>query len=380
MPKPKPTPTPKAPKLSVELIVRNYRERYETIAVRLHQWEQEKAAFLVDVGADCLTLVRAALEPFAEHELTERKAARADLVKQIEAQLPDVEGIGAPQVNRWIRWAGVGEVLTPDAADCAADGNGVLLSWPCGLKQAHLMVLEKFVEQHEPTGTFRIKEPWKNRLDEVRACVKVTIESAATAAELETALDEEAEFPPAKPAEQKAEPCPTPAPSITASTAPLPTPPKPVPATTKSASPNSAGKSPAPTPASTGSNRSSAPSPTSSNTSVPSVPSAATSSSPRDLADQAFKLLQQPEILAGVFRREWSPDLVLAIVDNLIRANGEKSSNLLALAKAYHRAKPVVLCWFEEYIQDGKFKLRKKEQPEPPTLEQLAPSASLATA
>ena len=95
-----PKPKPKTAKLSVELIVRNYRERYETIAVKLHQWEQDKAAFLVGVGADCLTLVRAALEPFAEHELTERKAARADLIKQIEAQLPDVEGIGAPQVNR----------------------------------------------------------------------------------------------------------------------------------------------------------------------------------------------------------------------------------------------------------------------------------------
>src|SRR5579863_781569 len=113
-----PKPKPKTAKLTVELIVRNYRERYETIAVKLHQWEQDKAAFLVGVGAECLTLVRAALEPFAEHELTERKGARADLVKQIEAQLPDVEGIGAPQVNRWIRWAGVGEVLTPDPAGC----------------------------------------------------------------------------------------------------------------------------------------------------------------------------------------------------------------------------------------------------------------------
>jgi len=380
-----PKPKPKTAKLTVELIVRNYRERYETIAVKLHQWEQDKAAFLVGVGAECLTLVRAALEPFAEHELTERKGARADLVKQIEAQLPDVEGIGAPQVNRWIRWAGVGEVLTPDPAGCAADGNGVFLSWPCGLKQAHLMVLEKFVEQHEPTGTFRIKEPWKNRLDEVRSCVKVTIESAASAAELEAALDEEAEFPAPKPPEPTAEPSPTTAPTPTTSTAGThrsatagPTAPAAIPVAPvapQNGSTSSAGQSPAPSPAPTApaANRNSAPS----TAAAAAVPSAV---SPRELADQAFKLLQQPEILAGVFRREWSPDLVLAIVDNLIRANGEKSSNLLALAKAYHRAKPVVLCWFEEYIQDGKFKLRKKEQPEPPTLEQLAPSASLATA
>ena len=96
------------------------------------------------------------------------------------------------------------------------------------------------------------------------------------------------------------------------------------------------------------------------------------------MADQAFKLLQQPEILAGVFRREWEPDLVLAIVENLIRASGENSKNPLALAKAYHRMKAVVLTSFEEYVADGKFKLRKKEQPSVPTLEQLAPE--LATA
>jgi hypothetical protein len=40
--------------------------------------------------------------------------------------------------------------------------------------------------------------------------------------------------------------------------------------------------------------------------------------------------------------------------------------------------KPVVLTNFEESAADGKFKLRKKDQPEPPTLEQLA--GELATA
>jgi hypothetical protein len=98
------------------------------------------------------------------------------------------------------------------------------------------------------------------------------------------------------------------------------------------------------------------------------------------LADQAFKLLQQPEILAGVFRREWDPDLVLAIVDNLIKGTGEKSKNPLGLAKAYHRMKVVVLTHFEEYLDDGKFKLRKKDRPEPPALEQLVPVSELATA
>ena len=136
-------------------------------------------------------------------------------------------------------------------------------------------------------------------------------------------------------------------------------------------------KSPAPTPVSTDSNRKSAPSPTSSD--APVAPSVANSVTPKDLADQAFKLMQQPEILAGVFRREWSPDLVLMVIENLIRATGENSKNLLGLAKAYHRMAPVVLTHFEAYIDDGKFKLRKKEQPESPTLEQLAPAAALVT-
>lgn len=383
---------PKQATLSPAAIGQHFTDRYAAIATRLDEWEQAKAGFLVGVGQECLTLIRQSLEPFAEHELAQRKATRADMVKQIEALLPEAEGIGAPQVNRWIRWAGVGEVLTPDAEDCAADGNGVFLSWPCGLKQAHLMVLEKFVEQHEPTGTFRLKEPWQNRIDEVRSCVKVAIESKATAAELESALDDEAEFP--KPPEPKAEPCPAPTQKAAASTtstaatqpssttakptAPSPTPSKPAPASSKNGSPSSAGKSPAPTPASTDSNRKSAPSPTSSV--APAAPSTASSLTPKDLADQAFKLMQQPEILAGVFRREWNAELVLMIVENLIRAMGENSKNLLGLAKAFHRMSPVVLTHFEAYIDDGKFKLRKKDQPEPPTLEQLAPAAALVSA
>jgi hypothetical protein len=384
-------------KLTAATVVEHYKQGYGQIEGKLHDWEQAKARFLVDVGRECLMLVRQSLEPLGELELTARKNERAKVVKQLEELLPELDGIGVPQLNRWIRWAGVGEVLTPDAAGCAADGNGVFLSWPCGLKQAHLMVLEKFVEQHEPTGTFRIKEPWQNRLDEVRNCIKVATEAKATAAELESALDEEAEFTAPKPPEPQAETSPIPQPNAkpsaatstsstggtpVTSTVSKPTPPsptltKPVPAASGNRSPSSAGKSPAPTPAAMDSSRKPAPSPTSTGT---AAPLAGTSVSPKDLADQAFKLMQQPEILAGVFRREWPPELVLAIVENLIKAMGENSKNLLGLARAYHRMAPVVLTHFEAYIDEGKFKLRKKDQPEPPTLEQLAPCGELATA
>ena len=98
------------------------------------------------------------------------------------------------------------------------------------------------------------------------------------------------------------------------------------------------------------------------------------------MADQAFKLMQQPDILAGVMRREWKPELILALVENLIKATGEESGNTLGLAKAYHRLKPFVLTHFEEYAAEGKFKLRRKDQPEAPTLEQLAPVGELVAA
>jgi hypothetical protein len=373
----------KPQKLTPLVIGAHFADRYAAILTKLDDWEQAKASFLVDVGRECLTLIRQVLEPLPEHDVAGRKAARAQTVKEIENELPELEGIGTPQVNRWIRWAGAGEVI----------GGPDDLTWPGGLKQAHLMVLEKFIEQHEPTAVFRFKEPWKNRLDEVREIVRGTVESRASAKELEDAIDEEAEFP--KPPEPKEEPCPTAAqksesstPTSSASAASSPPSTKgsagSSEATTtaaggsKSGSTSSAGKSPAPSPAQTASNPKSAPSPASS--SPAPAPSSSTSCTPRDLADQAFKLLQQPEILAGVFRREWEPDLVLAIVDNLIRASGEKSTNPLALAKAYHRIAPFVLTHFEAYIDGGKFKLRKKENPEPPTLEQLAPAAELATA
>jgi hypothetical protein len=372
---------PKEKPLTAALIGQHFADRYAAIHTKLDEWEQAKAAFLVEVGKECLTLIRKVLDPLAEHDVTGRKAARALTVKEIEDQLPEAEGIGAPQVNRWIRWAGAGEVI------CRADN----LTWPAGLKQAHLMVLEKFIEQHEPTSTFRLKEPWKNKLDDVREIVRGTLESGASAKELEEAIDDEAEFP--KPPEPKELPCPpatapsgdsTPTSNVskesspsTATAAAKDT----APASKPDSAPSKAGS-----PATTSSATRSAPSPTPLNKSPATKgapqPNSSTSSGPsaKELADQAFALLQKPEILAGVFRREWEPDLVLAIADNLIKGTGEKSKNPLGLAKAYHRMKVLVLTHFEEYLDDGRFKLRKKDRPAPPTPEQLVPAAELATA
>jgi hypothetical protein len=364
-------------KLTAAIVAERFRERYTAISGVLDEWERSKAAFLVGVGKECLTLIRQVLEPFPEHDVAGRKAARAQVVKEIEDQLPELEGIGAPQVNRWIRWAGAGEVI------CRPDD----LTWPAGLKQMHLMVLEKFIEQHEPTAAFRFKEPWKNKLNEVRECIKGTIEAKASAQQLEEALDAEAEFP--KPPEPREEPCPCAAPKSESST----------PASSastasshsssghsagsskgtttaaagsKSASTRSAGKSPAPSPALASSKPKSAPSPTSSSAAPAPSSSAPT---PKELAEQAFKLLQQPEILAGVFRRPWEPDKALAIADNLIRGLGEKDSQgRLALAKMVHRLRPVVLVHYEEFAQEGKYKLRLKDEPSVPTIEELVPA------
>lgn len=361
------------PQLTTAAVVQHYRERYETIATKLTEWEQAKASFLCSVGREALMLVRQALEPLGELELTARKAKRAEIVKELEELLPDLEGIGVPQLNRWMRWAGIGEVLSGDG-----------LTFPWGLKQAHLMALEKYIEQHEPTATYRLKGPWKGLAEEIIAVITLTIESGASAAELEQAIDDEADVPETPP-EEPPKPCPisttltdgTPlSPTTASSTAPSPTILKPVAETSKS---TPAASTSLPTPSAN--SRTAAPcSP------VKSLPSAASSStsasgpSASELADQAFKLMQQPEILAGVMRREWKPDLILALIDNLIKATGEESGNTLGLAKAYHRLKPFVLTYFAEYADDGKFKLRKKDQPEAPTLEQLAPLGELQPA
>src|SRR5262245_60760577 len=104
-------PKSKVPALSPAVIKLHFEERYASIETKLDEWEISKASFLVDVGRECLTLIRQTLEPMADHDLTGRKAARARLVKEIEEALPEVDGIGAPQVNRWVRWAGVAECV-----------------------------------------------------------------------------------------------------------------------------------------------------------------------------------------------------------------------------------------------------------------------------
>jgi hypothetical protein len=340
-------------KLTAADVAQRFQDGYVEVARHLHDYEVSKARFLFSVGHDCLRVIRGVLEPFPDHDLTGRKAARSKAVKEIEELLPELDGIGAPQVNRWIRWAGIYEVL----------GNE--LSGLPGLKQAHLMVLEKFIDQHEPSAAFRMKEPWKIKVDAIWECMQGSIGlDGASARQLEEAIDAEAEFPKAL----ETTPCPTPPESVQTPSASRPS--KSVSApSTSSATASASLPSPLPSSKNTASPRSTpVPAPT-----APSSGTAPSAVSAKDLADQAFKLLQQPEILAGVFRREWEPDLILAIVENLIRASGEKSKNPLALAKAYHRMKAVVLTHFEEYVADGKFKLRKKDQPEPPTLEQLAP-------
>src|SRR5437868_6728746 len=115
------------PKLTPVQIAEHFRAAYSAVSGNLHEWEQDKAELLVNVGRECLLLVRETLEPLPEHDLALSKSERAILVKQIETELPaDSEGIGVPQVNRWIRWAGDCEVL-------ALDGTA-----PWGLKQSHL--------------------------------------------------------------------------------------------------------------------------------------------------------------------------------------------------------------------------------------------------
>jgi len=185
-------------KLTAADVAQRFQDGYTEVARHLHDYELCKARFLCIVGHDCLQVVRGVLEPFPDHDLTGRKAARSKAIKEIEELLPELDGIGAPQVNRWIRWAGIAEVL-------GGETTGALEAVK-GLKQAHLMVLEKFIDQHEPSAGFRLKDPWKAKLEEVTECVAGTIETGASARELEEAIDAEAEFP--KAPETKETPCP----------------------------------------------------------------------------------------------------------------------------------------------------------------------------
>lgn len=368
---PEPQLSPQQPQLSPQQIGEHFRTAYQSVSGKLHEWEQAKAALLVGIGRECLQLVRETLEPLPDHDLALRKSERAKLVKEIETALPaDCEGIGVPQVNRWIRWAGACELLAT-----AQDLNA-----PWGLKQSHLMAIEAFLEHNEARGDFRLKPSWAHALERMRTAVHDCVAQGWSAKQLDEALDQTAS-PEPKPVEPPPEAnlptggvatsadrvTPTAAePTSKPSPIPIAVPPSPVPT---SAPPAQAAVQPAPSPSPVPRSSSSAP-----------VAGGPSGPSPQDLANQAFQLLQRDEILAGVFRRDWDPSKVLALIDNLIRGCGEQSTNLLGLARAYHRLRPFVLTYFEEYADENRFKLRKKEQPEPPTLEQLAPLGELQTA
>ncbi|MBY0513167.1 MAG: hypothetical protein K2P78_04555 [Gemmataceae bacterium] len=399
-------------KLTAAAIGQHFREGHAIAVAKLNEWELAKAALLVRVGRESLALIRETLEPLPDADLAARKAARAEMVKAIEAELPgDCEGIGVPQLNRWMRWAGALELLAPEAlyAEMVVAG---------GLKQSHLMVLETFVQQHEPTGLFSTKPSWAKSIDKMRDVLKRA--GTMSAKELEAALDETAEVEapvtPPKEAECQTTSSTTSSKSTAvsrnASEASNP-------ASTSSKSESEASSAapgtkatgsgdskPAstcskPTPNSSSKPSSTAPCASSSNAPAPTTKDSAASASknsptsqkndssasssaagpcPADLAEQAYRLLQNPEILAGVFRREWKPDLLREIGANLITACGENSQNPLGLCKLYHRIKPFVLTYFEEYAEGGKFKLLHKAEPEAPTLEQLAPCGELQEA
>jgi hypothetical protein len=359
-----------AAKLTPAQIGQNFREGYAAVAPTLANWEKAKAVLLVTVGQECLALVRQTLEPLPDHDLVARKTSRAALIKQIEAALPaETDGIGAPQVNRWIRWAGACALLGPQVSEVVS----------LGLRQSHLMVLEKVIEQNEARAEFRLKGPWQSRLAEIQSALRSAVDSSSTASELEAVLDQLAVLAPsaAVPARAVLAP-PAPALTTTTPTAPEPKPTGAPPARRETVtSPKAAPVTPVATSAAKPAMASTSPAP------LPEAPRPVPATAPpcpADLADQAFLLLQQPEILAGVFRRGWKPELLKQIVENLIRANGEQVDNAHGLAVAYHRLKPFVLTFFEEYAAEGRFKLRRKDEPEPPTLEQLAPAAELAPA
>ena len=134
-------------------------------------------------------------------------------MKEIEDQLPETGGIGVPQVNRWIRWAGAGEVIcAAGRPDVAGGPEAGALDDPGEVRRATRADRDVPVQ-----GTLEEQARRRPR-DRTRHG-----RDRCLCRELEEAIDDEAEFP--KP-EPKAEPCPVANPS--------PTPPSPPPLTSKS--------------------------------------------------------------------------------------------------------------------------------------------------
>ena len=98
-------------KLTAAIIVQHFKDRYPAVIAKLEDYQIAKAAFLVEVGKECLELLRSVLEPFPDHIIVGRRRAMRKVMREIEEQLPTIPGIGAPQISRWIKWAGVAELL-----------------------------------------------------------------------------------------------------------------------------------------------------------------------------------------------------------------------------------------------------------------------------
>jgi hypothetical protein len=190
------------------------------------------------------------------------------------------------------------------------------------------------VTQSPTTSAFTLSEGYEKQGEELKNLVALAIESGATAADL---------------GEEVAKLCSTPA---------APVSPPPAPATTVKA-PES---KPAAAPPAKAQVKVESPKPT---TPAPQqvakpAPQASNTPSPQTIAEDAYRLLQNPDVLAGVFRRKWAAPMTGAIVENLIRYGAEH--NKQALAKMYLRLRDTVLSMYEEIEKDGKLALQEKQE------------------
>lgn len=82
---------------------------------------------------------------------------------------------------------------------------------------------------------------------------------------------------------------------------------------------------------------------------------------PEQEAEQAWTLLQKPDVMAGIFRRQWTRKQAEIAARNLLAAwDGKTSEHLAALGILYKRLKPLILSRFEEVQEGQRFLLKEK--------------------
>lgn len=338
--------------------------RLESIAQAYVSAEKSRTASLIELGRLCDDFVRRRLEHIPEGDMGRRKTVRADAVARMTEELETLGG--KPMVNRWIAFYWL-HSLFPEVENLPQGTLCHLMKWidrdrgteKWSVREDREDELREVIDEAVRVGlTARDVKEWMDDIDEEDECevprsITTTSDLTSTASGSDSTRSTSGSgstpsTPAAKTAPKTAE---TPSPASTDSSTASPNSTVPT-----SNSPASSGtNSPSGTSGSRNSNDSSTDSPQPPSVSHPL-------SSPKTLAEQAARVMaNDSEILALIFRREWSDQALFDLADNLIRFGAER--NLKGLARMYHRIAPTVRQFYDETTtEDGRFKLEPRKE------------------